>query len=91
MVEALDIKNVKIKEKKSKKQRRPQSLGEEIGNAVTHGCGAIFAIVALILMIVYADNGLELAGAIVFGIGLFCVYFFSCMYHAFKRDTKTRL
>lgn len=73
-----------------KKKKREQTLGEEIGNAVTHGVGAILAIVALILMLQRQNSGKELASAIVFGIAMFFVYMSSCLYHCFKHGSKVK-
>lgn len=75
---------------KKQKRSRQQSLGEEIGNAVTHGCGAIFAIVALVMMLLKQDSGLKLASAIIFGCSMFFVYLSSCLYHCFKRGSKVK-
>ncbi len=73
-----------------KKKRRNQSLGEEIGNAITHGAGFIFAIVAMILMFIKADRSLEYLGVSIFSIGLLTLYIMSCLYHSFKNDTKVK-
>lgn len=78
------------KEKKIKKPHRPQSLGEEIGNAVTHGCGAIFGIVILVLMCIKASNGYELASGIIFGLSTIFIYISSCLYHAFRNGSKVK-
>ena len=77
-----------MQELKSKK--RAQSLGEEIGNAVTHGVGALAAIAALVLMIIKSNSGIELAGTLVFGIAMFLVYLSSCLYHCFKNGSKVK-
>ena len=73
-----------------KKRSREQSLGEEIGNAITHGIGAIFAVVALVLMLVRQNTALELAGSIIFGFSMFFVYLSSCLYHCFKHGSKVK-
>ena len=74
----------------SEKKKRPQSLGEEIGNAITHGVGAIFAIIALILMLTKQTTGVGLAGSLVFGISMFFIYLSSCLYHCFKHGSKVK-
>ena len=73
-----------------KKKKRPQTLGEEIGNAITHGVGALAAIAGLVLMIIKSDTGLELAGSIVFGVSMFLVYLSSCLYHCFKNGSTVK-
>lgn len=68
------------------RRRRQYSLGEEISNSVTHGVGALFGVVALTLLVVFAvqeGSGRALAGGIVFGIALVLEYTFSCLYHSF--------
>lgn len=70
---------------------RAQSLGEEIGNAVTHGAGFVFGIVALILMLVKADAWKEYVGVSLFGAGLMMLYVMSCLYHAFRNGSKVKL
>ena len=72
------------------KKKRYQSLGEEIGNAVTHGCGAIFAIVAIVLLSIFAEGALEVIAGLIYSISMLFVYTSSCLYHAFKRDTKVK-
>jgi hemolysin III len=61
------------------------TVGEEIGNSVTHGIGIAFSIVALTLMVaeaaVYGD-GWAMAGGIVFGISLILLNTGSTLYHA---------
>ena len=42
-----------------------RSVLEEIGNAITHGLGAVFAIVAFILMLMQSDTPSEIASAII--------------------------
>lgn len=73
-----------------KQNKRKQSLGEEIGNAITHGLGAIFAIVATVLMLVKANTTLEYVSTAIFGAGFFMLYIMSCLYHAFKSGTKVK-
>lgn len=64
---------------------REYSVGEEIANAVTHGLGVVFSIVALTLMVGAAalrGDGWSLASGIVFGITLLTLYTASTLYHA---------
>lgn len=72
------------------KLRPFQSLGEEIANAVSHGLGALFGVIALILMLIKADNANEVFGALVFGLSIIVLYTMSTLYHAFKRDSKVK-
>ena len=59
-----------------------RALLEEIGNAVSHGLGALFAVLALILMLWGSDSRQDYYGAIVYFIGLFVMFTMSCLYHA---------
>lgn len=66
---------------------RQYSIGEEVGNAVSHGIGAGLAIAALVLLIVFAvkgGGGLKLCSALLFGISLLLEYLFSTLYHALQ-------
>ncbi len=58
---------------------------EEFWNTLTHGLGAVLAVVALVLLIVFsAYNGsaMHLAVSLVFGISLVLLYSASTIYHA---------
>ncbi len=63
---------------------------EEIGNAVTHGIGAILAIVALILMLKKSNTGLAITASIVYGLSMFIMMLMSCLYHSFKSGSKVK-
>ena len=66
-----------------KKVKRPQSLGEEIANAVSHGVGAIFGIVALILFLLASQSWQEYVAGSIFAIAIFLLFISSTLYHAF--------
>ena len=68
--------------------RRP--VLEEIGNAVTHGLGAIFAIVSLILMLNLSDRPIEYLAATVYSVGMFYMFSMSCLYHAFAHGSAVK-
>ena len=67
-----------------------RSLLEEIGNAVTHGAGAAFAVVAIVLMMVKQNTTEELIGALIYSIGLFVMFCISSLYHAFPYGSKVK-
>ncbi len=74
-----------VRERNRKLNEPPKlSLGEEIGNAITHGVGALIGVAMLVLMIVFSDTGLELLAAIFYGISIILMMLMSCLYHAFK-------
>ncbi len=69
------------------KERRLQTLGEEIGNSVTHGVMALFAIAAAVLLFIRCNSAREYVGASIFSICMLLLYLSSCLYHAFKQKT----
>ncbi|MBQ8302540.1 MAG: hemolysin III family protein [Clostridia bacterium] len=72
-----------VKGKKPPQNPPKRPLLEEIGNAITHGLGAVFAIVALILMLLSADRDIEVVSAVIYFFGMFVMFMSSCLYHAF--------
>ncbi len=72
------------------KKHTPQSLGEEIGNAVTHGVGFLLSIVGFILLLVNSKNGIEVFASIIFGLSMMLLYISSCLYHAFRKDSAVK-
>ena len=85
-------KKKEIKKEKHRVLNEPPKLyvDEEIGNAVTHGAGALFGIMALVLMIVFSNDGYQLMGAIVYGISIIILMLNSCLYHSFKSGSKVK-
>ena len=67
-----------------------RSVLEEIGNSVTHGIGSIFAIVALILMLISARTPEQYISAIIYFLGLFIMFTMSCLYHAFPHGSAVK-
>jgi hemolysin III len=77
--------------KKPQTNALPQrSLLEEIGNAVTHGVGAIFSIVALLLMLTVSPSATHTWSAVIYFFGLFVLFTMSCLYHAFPRKSAVK-
>ena len=75
-------------------RERPQSRGEEIANSISHGVGAIGAIVAAVyLMVVTVQRGgvAHIIGAGVFSITMVLVYVTSTLYHSMTRDRPKRV
>ncbi|WP_283607390.1 PAQR family membrane homeostasis protein TrhA [Faecalispora anaeroviscerum] len=59
------------------------SVGEEVANAVTHGVGAILALVALFVLYAAAPNEIFPQVVVsIYAVTLFLLYFVSTMYHA---------
>ncbi|RTL35434.1 MAG: hemolysin III family protein [Burkholderiales bacterium] len=64
---------------------RPQTLGEEIANAVSHGLGALLAVAGLPILVIRALNhggSADVIGAAVFAATAILLYGISTVYHA---------
>lgn len=67
--------------------------GEEVMNSITHGVGAVFGVIATIIMLVITTNKgvLYLTSAVVFGLSLILLYAMSTLYHAVTSDKVKRV
>ncbi len=66
-------------------QERPQTLGEEIANSVSHGVGLLAALAAFPVLVTFAYQRGDLAGIIgasVFAITMVLLYLTSTLFHA---------
>jgi len=73
---------------------RPQSLGEEIANSVSHGAGFLAALAGFPVLVAAAlkgGNTMEIAGATVFATTMVLLYFTSMMFHAFPQSRAKRV
>lgn len=62
-----------------------QSVGEEIGNAVTHGIGALLAIAGTTILIIRAcfySDAMGIVSASIYGFTMILLYTFSTLYHS---------
>ena len=67
------------------------TLGEEIVNAITHGIGVLFGIVALIMTIIFSvkhNNTIGLVSSIIYGASMIFMFTTSCIYHALSPNIK---
>lgn len=65
--------------------RRPQSRGEELANALSHGAGFLAALVTTPILIVSAarrGGGADVVGSATFGATIALLYLASALYHA---------
>ena len=62
---------------------KKSSLGELIADAVTHGVGALLAILGLVLLIIKADTTLGYVSGIIYGVCLIILYLSSTLFHSF--------
>jgi len=74
--------------------KRPQSLGEEIANSVSHAVGLLAAVVAipvLVLSAVRRGDAAGIVGASVFAATMVLLYLTSTLYHALPRNRAKRV
>ena len=72
---------------------RPQTLGEEIANAISHGIGFLLALASLpILAVVTVQRGgvADVVGASVFSATMIVLYLVSALYHALPPGAAKR-
>lgn len=74
---------------------RPQSLGEEISNAISHGVGAGLSIAGMVILIVTACKNnlgaMAVVSATLYGAGLILLYTFSSIYHSLTHEKAKRV
>ena len=93
--EPLKAEKYRIKVEAKKEHRRLNEAPtrrtlEEIGNAVSHGVGALIGITFLVLMILKSHDAWSLAAAIIYGSCFFLQMLFSCLYHSFRGGTTVK-
>jgi len=64
------------------------TLGELIANAISHGLGALFAIVGLVLLIIKSNTTTEVLSSIAFGTSMIVLYLSSTLFHSFPERMK---
>ncbi len=68
------------------------SLSEELLNAISHGVGAIFGIVATVLCILKSvGDPWKVVSSAIFGATMLLLYLMSCLYHALKVNKAKRV
>ena len=75
-------------------QKRQQSKGEEIFNAVTHIIGGAFGIVVLVLGIIFAaiyNDALAVVAMIIYGVCMILAYSASSIYHFLRQNRAKRV
>lgn len=63
---------------------------EEVGNAITHGVGAVLALAGFVLLLLKSDTGMKVMASCFYGISLFILMLMSCLYHSFKSGSKVK-
>lgn len=97
IIERIEKEEVVTNNPPSIKQYRKQlnavpkrSLLEEIGNSITHGVGALAAIVMFLLMLVNSKTTPQIISSLVYGISMIVMMSMSCLYHAFGQKTRVK-
>ena len=78
----------------SKSLKRPQTLGEEISNAVSHGIGGLLSIAGTVILIILGANAESVAAVIwgvFYGATLTILYTVSCLYHSLARNRAKKV
>ena len=57
---------------------------EEVGNAVSHGIGALLALIGFILLLGKSDSGMKIMSSCFYGASVFFLMLMSCLYHSFR-------
>jgi len=72
---------------------RPQSLGEEIANSISHGTGFLAALIALPVLVLGAvrHGAAAIVAAVVFGATMALLYLTSTLYHALAPNRAKRV
>ena len=69
---------------KTRREPPRRSIPEEVGNAVTHGIGALAGIAGLVLLLVKSDTGIKTISSVIYGTCLILMFLMSCLYHSFR-------
>jgi hemolysin III len=75
-------------------QERPQSLGEEIANSVSHGLGLLATLAAFPILVIAAlrrGDAAGIVGASVFATTMVLLYLMSTLFHALPRCRAKRV
>ncbi len=75
-------------------QERPQSLGEELANSLSHGLGLLAALAAFPVLVVVAHQrgtAAGIVGASIFATTMVLLYLSSTLFHALSRGRAKRV
>ncbi len=70
------------------------SLAEELLNAITHGLGALFGIVALVLMLAKTTptgDPFAITSVVIYGLSLIILFSVSCIYHSLAKNNGKKV
>ena len=74
-------------------RHRPQNVGEEIANSVSHGIGFLGAVATIPVLVIGArnDGAAAVVGAAIFGATMALLYLTSTLYHAVRPNRAKRI
>lgn len=78
------------KKKPSLNEPPRRGVLEEVGNAVTHGVGALLGVAGLVLLLLKSDTGAKALSSCIYGFSLIMMFLMSCLYHAFKGGSTVK-
>lgn len=70
------------------------NLKEELINAISHGLGAIFAIIVTVFMlykVIPTNDVINIIAVIIYGISLLILFLTSCLYHSLPRNNAKKV
>lgn len=76
--------------KENKNEPPVLTLYEEIMNSISHGVGAFFALIGLIMLLLKSNTDMKILSSLIYGSSLFIMMLMSCLYHAFKSKSKVK-
>ncbi|MBE7706379.1 MAG: hemolysin III family protein [Cyanobacteria bacterium SIG30] len=86
-----DNANIKACAVKTKETEKRYTEGEEFLNAFSHGLGALFAIYAIVMLVVNANTPMEITTTAIYGSMLFLAFQASTCYHAMVNDIAKKV
>ena len=67
-----------------------RSVLEEVGNAVTHGVGALLGIAGLVLLLIKSDTTPKVIASCIYGVCFILMFLMSCLYHSFRSGSRVK-
>lgn len=70
------------------------SLAEELLNSISHGLGAVFGIIATVLMLIKtipSEDPFKIVSSIIYGLSLIILFTISCVYHALAKNKAKKV
>ena len=80
------------KKEKARQLNEPPRLTvlEEVGNAVTHGVGALMSVAGLVLLLLTSDTPRKVMASCFFGISMILMFLMSCLYHCWRSGSTVK-